>query len=310
MIIQDLQACSYEYLARIYEGKNREIVRMSMQTFQKALAYVYTDRKLREALVRGDDFVLASFSLEEQEKRQLHRFVVANYDGLEFFSRLLDKKKGVRVSSLFPRTTKFLGAFNWKIVWSAYRLQNPSEGDLSTEAEAQRFATFLRSWFSKETLEDRIAVNLALYDLCRLSVKSQPKALHFQEKTNDIDRTLLSVTTSFPIAHPGFQLQHFQLDLCTVIKGLKHDAMSEVSEAPTTLLFYRNWLDGRVHVAKVTPVLGVLIQQCKGDLDVSTIAERLREYATDHKLTLEHVARMIRDLVACGALRLLNTFTP
>jgi hypothetical protein len=129
---------------------------------QGALARVYLDRAVREALRRGERTLADEYGLTAEEYEAVRGVVIDQAEGVEIFARTLDRKREERVASFYPLVENCIGPERWQVLFEQYVDGEPIAPS-GVAADAAAFGRFVR-----EQLTSRPGVDAALLDVLTL----------------------------------------------------------------------------------------------------------------------------------------------
>jgi len=235
--------------------------------FQTAMARIYTEPALRQALYRGDASALAAGSLSAGELDLICRFAHENRERLELYTSLLATKKRTRSRERWPILAAALDAAaapGWNSTWQAYQTQFTQERrDASIDPSPGLFA-FVES-ANPAGGEGAALVREALrYERAKwqLSMTVPPEP------------SRLRANAGCPRVIRPFVLLDFEYDLLE-LRHAERVAFRPPARGVTRILFFRE-PRGSVGTARISWALAALLCACDGRKSEAELGTCLR----------------------------------
>jgi len=267
---------------------------MSLRGLQQALARIYTDARVCEAFLSGDEAPLSIYELSPDDLKHLRELREGARERLIFFSRLLANKQGNLLRTLLPLSRAALGEQVWGQAWSVYSATLPSEAMLKPSAKALCFLEFLETYLEQQPLQDNLQKDIIVYERCKLSVGSGfPTGSGSQVAISSAANN--EFVSLYPLVQKPFLVHLFNYDLTEIIPLLNAPtSLPLVQATPTLILFYRHLQSGSIKTAKVTSWMEGLLNLCDGQTQAGCILEWL---ATQLRIGMEQSPSICKRLL-------------
>jgi hypothetical protein len=268
---------------------------MSLLRLQVAFSRIYLDEAIREAFRVGDRVRLTEFDLTESEIQKVHEFVSEREKELTLFTGYLQQKREQALGTFYPLLRAYMESNFWAYLCSLYVATEPVRSSLTRAEDAVRFARFVKN-SHKVKLEDVLA------DILEFESTKAMVGAAFTSPPRLTNGSPPSVEQARPFLVPPSCLRKLRYDPEQLRLRVSEDsAQPLVSKAePVHLLFFRNRAN-EVAVARLGPLLGVLLELATGEAPLSHIVEATVD-RFDTQLTVQAAWISLAPLAAEGIL--------
>lgn len=246
---------------------------MASQAMQKALARIYLDADLREKIVAHPS-VLNDLRLGQADAEQLRAFVLANRRALDRFAEMIGRKRALRLASVFPISSRLLGADTWASVCKT-ALSTSASRTIDEVTLCAQVMNGLDNWRDLPPFRDLVTLEALKATVARLVAPEQ-------QMFNSSENWRPKLNRSARIARLDFSPT--AISAWASAGGVDH-----LDREPTPVLLHkRSGTYQTVQIATLRPLLAEVLMACDGH-------RMANEIALDYSRGRDELASGIRE---------------